>query len=496
MSTSLSPELAEVMVEIRQHAVDYGLDFFEVIFELLNYDELNMVAAYGGFPTRYPHWRFGMEYQELSKNYAYGLGKIYELVINNDPCYAYLMRCNHMVDQKLVMAHVYGHSDFFKSNMWFSKTNRKMMDEIANHGIRVRRYAERYGYDKVEDFLDCCLSLENLVDYHSPFIVRRREISEEERERSGARPQPKRLKAKSYMDSYINPPEYLERERQRLQDELDKLQKFPEDPEKDVLLFLMEHAKLERWQRDILAIVREEAYYFAPQAMTKIMNEGWASYWHSTIMTEKAATAEEIVDYADHHAATMGVQPGVLNPYKVGLELFRDIEDRWNKGKFGPEWEECTDAAVKSSWDRELRMGREKIFEVRRIHNDVTFIDEFLTQEFAEQNHLFTYEYNKQTQDYTIASRDFKEVKQKLLSSLSNCGQPHICVEDGNYQNRGELYLVHRFDGLPLRMDHARATIENLFTIWQRPVHMETVVDKRRKALCYNGTRHEEKVIK
>jgi stage V sporulation protein R len=380
--------------------------------------------------------------------------------------------------------------------MWFSKTNRKMMDEIANHGIRIRRYAERYGYDKVEDFLDCCLSLENLIDYHAPFIVRRREISEEERERSSARLQPTRLKAKSYMDNYINPPEYLEKQREKLQNQIDKLQKFPEEPEKDVLLFLMQNSKLERWQRDILAIVREEAYYFAPQAMTKIMNEGWASYWHSRIMTEKAATAEEIVDYADHHAATMGVQPGVLNPYKVGLELFRDIEDRWNKGKFGPEWEQCTDAATKSSWDRRLQKGREKIFEVRRIHNDVTFIDEFLTQEFAEQHHLFTYEYNKQTQDYAIASRDFREVKQKLLSGLSNCGQPYIYVEDGNYQNRGELYLVHRFDGLPLRVDHARATLENLFSIWRRPVHMETVIDKRRKDLCYNGTRHEEKVIK
>ena len=496
MSTSLTPELADAMAEIRQYAVDYGLDFFEVIFELLDYDELNMVAAYGGFPTRYPHWRFGMEYQELSKSYAYGLGKIYELVINNDPCYAYLMKCNHMVDQKLVMAHVYGHSDFFKSNMWFGKTNRKMMDEIANHGIRIRRYAERYGYQKVEDFLDCCLSLENLIDYHSPFIVRRREVSEEEREQARDNVQPTRLKAKSYMDAYINPPAYLEQERERMQSQLEKLQKFPEEPEKDILLFLIENAKLERWQRGILSIVREEAYYFAPQAMTKIMNEGWASYWHSTIMTEKAATAEEIVDYADHHAATMGTQPGVLNPYKIGLELFRDIEERWNKGKFGPEWEECADAAQKSSWNKQLDLGREKIFEVRKIHNDVTFIDEFLTQEFAEQHRLFTYEYNKQTQEYAIASRDFQTVKEKLLASLSNFGQPYIRVVDGNYQNRGELYLVHRFDGLPLRLDHGRATLENLFSVWGRPVHLETIVDKRRKDLCFNGARHEEKVIK
>jgi stage V sporulation protein R len=258
----------------------------------------------------------------------------------------------------------------------------------------------------------------------------------------------------------------------------------------------MENANLEKWQRDILSIVREEAYYFAPQGMTKIMNEGWASYWHSKIMTEKACTAAEIVDYADHHSATMGLRPGVLNPYKLGLELFRDIEERWNKGQFGPEWEECDDAAKKYSWDRGLGLGRQKIFEVRKIHNDVTFIDEFLTEEFVEKHQLFTYTFNKQTQEYVIETRDFKAVKEKLLFGLSNFGQPYISVEDGNYQNRNELYLVHRFEGYPLRLDYARATLEKLFQIWQRPVHVETVVEKRKKVLTYNGSKHEERILK
>jgi stage V sporulation protein R len=337
MSTNLPPELAEIAKEVRGYARDFGLDFFEVSFELVDYDDLNMVAAYGGFPTRYPHWKFGMEYEELQKGYSYGLQKIYELVINNDPCYAYLMKCNNPVDQKLVMAHVYGHSDFFKSNYWFSKTNRKMMDEIANHGIRIRRYIERHGQQRVEDFLDCCLSLDNLIDYHSPFIVRHRKKSEDDRESERESLHPVRLKAKSYMEAYINPPAYLESEKQKILEKLEEMKKFPEEPEKDVLLFLMQNAALERWQRDILSIVREEAYYFAPQAMTKIMNEGWASYWHSRIMTEKACNASDIVDYADHHSATVASQPGVLNPYKLGLELFRDIEERWNRGQFGSE---------------------------------------------------------------------------------------------------------------------------------------------------------------
>ena len=132
MSTELSPELKEIAGEVRQHARSCGLDFFEVIFELLDYDQLNMVVAYGGFPTRYPHWRFGMLFEELNKTYTYGLQKIYELVINNDPVVAYLVRSNSDLEQKLVMAHVFGHADFFKNNLWFSKTNRRMINADDN----------------------------------------------------------------------------------------------------------------------------------------------------------------------------------------------------------------------------------------------------------------------------------------------------------------------------------------------------------------------------
>ena len=219
MSKTLTPELRDLAVEIRGYAKEFGLDFFEVIFELLDYDEMNMVVSYGGFPTRYPHWRFGMQYEEFAKTYSYGLAKVYELVINNDPCYAYLLTCNELVDQKLVMAHVYGHSDFFKMNYWFSKTNRKMMDEMANHGVRIRRYIDRHGLDKVEDFIDTCLSVENLIDYHSPFIVRRNERNGDGDDGDVA--SPPRLKSKSYMEEFINPPEYLEAEQKRTQEQLD-----------------------------------------------------------------------------------------------------------------------------------------------------------------------------------------------------------------------------------------------------------------------------------
>src|SRR4029078_7306856 len=175
---------------------------------------------------------------------------------------------------------------------------------------------------------------------------------------------------------------------------------FPEQPERDVLLFLMEYAPLKPWQYDVLAIVREETYYFPPQGQTKIMNEGWASFWHSTIMTNKTLHPSELVDYADHHSGTMATQPGRLNPYKLGIELLRDIEERWDKGQFGPEWEECDDAEKRRTWDKQLGMGRRKIFEGRKVHSDVTFIDTFLTPDFCRRHRMFSYKYNDQHETY------------------------------------------------------------------------------------------------
>src|SRR2546421_4634141 len=232
--TSLPADLRALKQEIEGYARDYGLDFFDTVFEVLDGEDLNEVAAYGGFPTRYPHWSFGMQFEQLKKGYDYGLSKIYEMVINNDPCYAYLMRCNHTLDQKLVMAHVYGHCDFFKNNAYFAHTSRKMMDEMANHGTRVRRYVERFGEDEVEGFLDRCLSIDDLIDVHSTAIRRREAVNRYDFPAAGAEDDAVKLtrfKSKAYMDDYINPPEALkaeEEEQKKLQEAATKA--FPERP--------------------------------------------------------------------------------------------------------------------------------------------------------------------------------------------------------------------------------------------------------------------------
>lgn len=497
LSRSLPATLRRLQLEIEGHARSYGLDCFDVIFELVSCDELNEIAALGGFPNRYPHWRFGMEYEHLSKSYQYGLSKIYELVINNDPCYAYLLENNPIVDQKLVMAHVYGHCDFFKCNYWFSHTNRKMMDEMANHGHRIRSCMDIHGEAAVEDFIDVCLSIEDLIDIHRPFIRRARPAPPRRGDEPVPHVQPTRFDAKDYMEEYMNPREALLAEAERLEaEERRRASKIPPEPERDVLLFLAEHGNLQPWQRDVLEIIRDEAYYFAPQAQTKIMNEGWASYWHSTIMTERALDDTEVIDFADHHSGTTCMPPGSFNPYKIGLELFRDIEDRWNKGRFGKDYDDCDDFEKKSTWDKQLGLGREKIFEVRRIHNDLTFIDTYLTEDFCRRHRLFSFAYNAGEENYEIESREFQKIKDRLLFQLTNHGRPFIYVVDSNYANRKELHLLHRHFGVDLRMDYAKAVLQNIWKIWSRPVHVETVVDQQPTLLSYDGRDHSLQRLK
>lgn len=495
MPQPLSQELRDLQLRIEEEARGFGLDFFDIIYEVLDWEEINEVAAFGGYPARYPHWRFGMQYIELSRSYAYGLSKIYEMVINNDPTYAYLLAANHQVDQKLVMAHVCGHGDFFRHNFMFADTNRKMLDEMANHASRIRRYMELHGVEAVESFLDRCLSLENLIDFNTTGAGLSRQaethLVEGEGEEEGGTGEPHRFPAKGYMDRYVNPPEYLDSERERLADERSRAPRaLTEGPVRDVLLFLLEHAPLERWERDILGIVREEAYYFVPQGRTKIMNEGWASYWHSRLMTERLLDGSELIDYADHHSGTMAVQPGVLNPYKIGLELWRDIEQRWDMGRFGLEWSRCDDRRSREEWNTDAGLGQQKIFEVRSHYNDVTFIDEFLTPDFVRRHGLFTYDYDERSGQFVISDRDFHAVKERLLFMLTNFGQPLIDLIDGNHLNRGELLLVHRYEGVPLQYQQALETLENLQAIWKRPVHIETFIKEEPCVLSYDGAEH------
>jgi len=484
----LPEHLEQARHEISGIAASLGLDFFDTAFIMCTYEEINMIASFGGFPRRYPHWRFGMEFLRMQKGYEFGLNKIYEMVINTDPAYAYLMDCNEDVDQKLVMAHVFGHVDFFKNNMWFAHTNRKMLDQMANHASRVERLIERWGQSPVEQFIEAGMSIENLIDPHGPFIRRQRPVDEATLDEMSLHGEIGKLPAKDYMEPHINPPEFLLRQRQERQAEIERMRRFPESPERDIIGFVAEHGRMPRWQRQILGILRDEAYYFAPQGQTKIMNEGWASYWHAHIMTRHVLTDSDAITYCDHHSGVVATPPGGFNPYKMGIELWRHIEERWNRGQFGADWLACTDPRERAAIDTGAGLGREKMFEIRRTHNDITFLDTFLTEDFVRDYGLFSTKYDTRTGKWLVDSREFHAVKQQLLQSLAQRGTPRISVIDANAYNRRELLMYHQHDGLDLKMDWAEKVMGNLAHMWGCSVHLRTEEDGEAVQLTHDGS--------
>jgi stage V sporulation protein R len=435
---------------LRARAEAHGLSFPPVLFQEVEPEEMAMLAAYGGFPRRYPHWRFGSEYLRQREVYRYGLGRIYELVVNTVPVQAYLLKGNTPLAQKLVMAHVYAHADFFQNNLAFRPTPKDMLDEMAHHAAYVERAMERHGARSVEEFLDMALSLETLIDPHAPYIQRPEEPEET--------PGPARLRVRPYLEPFVNPSPEPPKEAE----EGASPKPLPPRPTRDLLGFLARHAPLAPWQKGILEIVREESLYFAPQGATKILNEGWATYWHTRLLLP-LLTPEEAVEFAELQAGLLAARG--FNPYRLGYLLLKEVEERWDKGRFGPEYE-ALPLGERLRYEKPFGEGRKKLFQVRTVYTDLPFLEEFLTPEFALRHRLLLPEDLPR----------FEEAKRALLFRLTNLGYPVVELLDANYGNRGELLLEHLYEGMELDLKKTQAVLENLHRLWGRPVHLKTVV--------------------
>ncbi len=257
-------ELEKAIAEITEIADHFGLDFYPMRYEICPADIIYTFGAYG-MPTRFSHWSFGKQFHKMKLQYDLGLSKIYELVINSDPCYAFLLDTNSLIQNKLIIAHVLAHCDFFKNNVRFSNTRRDMVECMTATAERVGQYEHLYGKKEVEQFLDAILAIQEHID---PSLVRNKlnYVFEDEEDLTPKKETPYDDLWK--LDDKKGPKPVLK-----------KKKSFPPQPEKDILLFIEQYSReLEEWQRDILSMMREEMLYFWPQLETKIMNEGWASF--------------------------------------------------------------------------------------------------------------------------------------------------------------------------------------------------------------------------
>jgi stage V sporulation protein R len=468
----------EIAVEqIWDVAQKFGLDPFPTNFEIVPASVMYEVGSYA-LPGRYSHWTFGKAYHRMKTMYDFGLSKIYEVVINTNPSYGFLLETNSPVQNKMVIAHVLGHVDFFKNNAYFSKTNRRMVESVSTHSRRIMEYEFKYGRKAVENFLDAVLAIEEHIDPN--FFIKRDVSPEEEKRRAELRPRDGRyddlwkLDQRSSRDRSFNAAASPE--------EAKTDDRKPRLPEKDIVFYIMQNSPvLTSWQRDLMAMVHEEMEYFVPQMQTKIMNEGWASFWHARIMRELDLDDQEHIEFAELHSGVVSPQKGQLNPYYLGYKLYEDIERRWNT----PSDKE------RENFGRKGGEGREKIFEVRELENDVSFLRNYLTEELCEDLDLFVYELVEE-EEWTITEKKWVRVRDQLVSNMTNFGFPYLQVEDGDYNGNRELYLKHSYEGTELDLRYGRKALEHVHTLWGRAVHLETVVDGESTVLHYDGEEHQE----
>ncbi|HJV45057.1 MAG TPA: SpoVR family protein [Bacillota bacterium] len=478
MTSEERRQLERAIDEITEIAKGCGLDFFPMRYEICPSDIIYTFGAYG-MPTRFSHWSFGKAFHRMKLQYDLGLSKIYELVINSDPCYAFLLDGNSLIQNKLIVAHVLAHCDFFKNNIRFSNTNRDMVESMSASAERIRQYEIVYGKQEVENFLDAAIGLQEHID---PSLItnKLRWTSDfyKPAENRG-------LKRRSPYDDLWNlDPDVRARQKEEAEKEKNRTVKFPPEAEKDLLLFIEEYSHhLQDWQRDILTIMRNEMLYFWPQLETKIMNEGWASYWHQRILRELDLSEEETIEFAKLNAGVVQPSTTSINPYYLGVKMYEYIERKWDS----PTEEE------KRFLGRKGGEGRKKIFEVRELDSDTSFIRNYMTKELVDE--LDMYVFAKQGSDWTITDKSWEHVRDQLVTSRVNGGFPYLTVHDGDYLRNGELYIKHSYEGMELDIKYLERTLPYVFTLWGKSVHLETMIEDRAVLFTHDGKKTHRRFL-
>lgn len=448
----------------------FGLNPYPQEFEICDHFEMIGYMAYSGMPSRYPHWSYGKSYEREKTLYDYGVGGLpYEMVINSNPCLAYLMRDNTDLLQILTIAHVYAHNDFFANNFTFRSSfdAKYTIERFKNHAERIRSYIEdpSIGIDAVESILDAAhaLSLQR-----SRNMAIKRLTREEEQ---FALWEAAQTVQDEFQTIHSRPP--------YVQPNLDKL---PLSPEPNLLRFIADHsAVLNEWQADVLRIVDEEAAYFIPQIETKIMNEGWASYWHHKILNELELSDGLRLEFIVRHNQVLRPTPGGINPYHLGFVILKDIERRWNEGSTGVEYSQEKSVPDISGMDENDTPGRKKLFAVREADRDVSFLRRFLTREIMQELDIFRHEKRGKERVITKVSDDdgWREVKQTFITNVGMGSMPIIYIDDADCDRKRTMALVHEHDGRDLQLDYAERTLKHIYTLWGRNVSLSTTINGR-----------------
>lgn len=469
-------DLVEWDNRIREKAAAFGLTWYPQEFEICDHNGMLGYMAYSGMPSHYPHWSYGKSYEKLKTLYDYGVnGLPYEMVINSDPAIAYLMRDNTLLLQILTIAHVYGHNDFFKNNFTFKSTRAELtIERFKAHALRVRRYTEdpSIGIEKVERILDAGHAL--AWQCRRNLAIRKLDPAEQAtRLVEAAHPRHDPF-ARLHARQEFHEPD---------------MNKVPIEPDEDVLLFIRDHnPQLQEWEKDLLTIVDEEAKYFLPMMETKIMNEGWASYWHKKIVESLELEQGLHLEFIVRHNQVLRPIPGQVNPYHLGFKIWEDIYRRHT---------EPTPEEIKK-YGAPAKNGTDKIFEAREVERDTSFLRRYLTEELMREMDMFQYEArgDELVVDKVSDVEGWKTVKETLIKNVGTGSIPVIKVEDADFGHNRTLYLKHVHDGRDLQLEYAEKTISFIYRLWGRECVLETALQGKRSLLCFNDRGFSVRALK
>ena len=462
--------LSEADREIRRIVGELGLEPEEQEFDVVPAAKMLEIMAYR-LPVNYSHWSFGRDYEIERTRYEYGFAVPYEVVFNSRPSRAYLMETNPFAIQALVMAHVYAHNDFMARNRHFAPVRRDMLGAAGEAAGRFRRYEERFGAEAVERTLDAALSIEWHTAAPGEGYRERRARERPPRpwwEPEGAAGAESGGAAAGGSGGAYE--DLLGRFGPEARGGQAGKRRVPAEPSEDLTGFILAHspAGLAPWQEDILEVVRAQAQYFQPNRRTKIMNEGWATFWHERVMgrlfAEGLLGPEEHGLYNLYNARVKAHNARAVNPYLLGSAVFERL------------WAE-------ESREAGERAALERLREVRGSYMDWFFLEQYLSREIAEELGLYRYAerdgggYVEQVVEET----EWQAVKRELVRSLTTSGVPRITVVDGDYEGSLQLYLRHEWDGLALEEEYAKRTLAHIHYLWGRPVYLETRDVKNRK---------------
>jgi stage V sporulation protein R len=492
----------KIMEGCKERAREAGLVFQDESLEyIVTNRDLIELGPKNMIPTLYDYWVHDVEVLREKGKYELYPSNPYETVINTRPAISFYNDNNPDWLNVMIFYHVLGHIDFFQNNVFFKHTwDFDFTGEALSDKRLIARYRSEHGR-YVDYVIEFARSIDNLVGYHHELSNLDTHHCKDLSERMNYYfdvflQEIKKTKVNAYIKEIARYNQCLQENKDHAEslffseietkhpefDALYKkhLKKKAESSFSDVISYLLKHSEFlnkdtNKWMKSIIEVIRKTSLFFQPQIRTKIMNEGWASYWHEVLFLNDDRIKGHEIDFARVNANVTSLPRVGLNPYALGMRMFYDIEEKANKGKDLYDFQRIANIDERKKYDQKKHSGKQKIFDIRRNLCDFMFINFYIDQDFIDKHKIFVagkrMNYQKQVWEYYVKTRDAKIYKEMILNSLYH--PPNIQVD--TQKNKGNtLYLNHRFEEKPLVKEYISNTMMGIEYLWGGPVQLET----------------------